>query len=288
MAEGVLPAQRTRLRHRFALDLASLACRLPAQPIAQPVEAMGLQFQTPVGIAAGFDRLGRLGRRASTLGFGFTEIGSLTAADLPLLAAPRLGAAQLGVNLTLDAGHAIAQTCALLQGAWPWADYLLLNLIGPACAPLLEQPGRLQARLASLRDHHRHLNCAYGRQVPLVAKLRCLPGDLPLALVDRLLGLGFDGLLLAHDPGPPATRQRYLAWQDERVQAQACAQVAQLHRLCGPNAVLMSVGGIQTADHLRERRAAGAQLVQVHAALLQQGPWLARRLLGAGTEGPVR
>ncbi|EWC39941.1 hypothetical protein B597_017675 [Stutzerimonas stutzeri KOS6] len=41
----------------------------------------------------------------------------------------------------------------------------------------------------------------------------------------------------------------------------------------------MSVGGIQTATHLRMRMDAGARLVQVHAALGRQGPWLAARLL---------
>jgi len=46
----------------------------------------------------------------------------------------------------------------------------------------------------------------------------------------------------------------------------------------------MSVGGIQTAAHLLARRAAGAQLVQVHAALQQQGPWVARRLLAADAD----
>ncbi len=41
----------------------------------------------------------------------------------------------------------------------------------------------------------------------------------------------------------------------------------------------MSVGGIQTAEHLAARLQAGARLVQIHAALLRQGPWVARRLL---------
>jgi len=42
---------------------------------------------------------------------------------------------------------------------------------------------------------------------------------------------------------------------------------------------LLSVGGIQTASHLQARMRAGADLVQVHAALLRQGPWLGRKLL---------
>lgn len=209
MVDSNHPIRRPRLGHRFAFGLASLACRLPSPPIVQPVEAMGLVFSSPLGIAAGFDRFGQLGRRVAALGFGFSEIGSLTAADLPRLAVSRQGTALLGVNLTLDACQSTAQTCALLQGAWPWADYLVLNLIGPLCAPLLEQPERLQARLAALRDHHRHLSRAYERPVPLVAKLRCLPGELPLALVDRLQALASTAccwrMIRAHLPPGSAT-----------------------------------------------------------------------------------
>ena len=66
------------LRNRIALNLTSVACRLSAVP-RHPVTVMGLEFPTPLGIAAGFDRHGALGRRVASLGFGFNEIGSLTA-----------------------------------------------------------------------------------------------------------------------------------------------------------------------------------------------------------------
>jgi dihydroorotate dehydrogenase len=99
-------------------------------------------------------------------------------------------------------------------------------------------------------------------------------------LAELLLELGYDGLLAAHDPGPPATRQRYRAWQGATQQAQACAQIEQLRRLCGGQIALMSVGGIQTAAHLQARLAAGAELVQVHSVLLHDWPWNVQRLLG--------
>lgn len=43
------------------------------------------------------------------------------------------------------------------------------------------------------------------------------------------------------------------AWQDPRRQAQACQQIEELRRFCGPDMALLSVGGVQTADHLRAR-----------------------------------
>lgn len=274
-----------RIGHKLALQLACLAARC-CRPVgtAQPVEVMGLRFATALGIAAGFDRFGRLGRGASALGLGFNEIGSFALGEIAQLPAQAHspGTALLGLNLSLTPDISPAALRTGLARAWPLADYLTLNLIGPSSAALLgtEQRPRLRQLLAALRSEQQRLDRTE-RRVPLAVKLRCLPGQVPLALAELLLELGYDGLLAAHDPGPPATRQRYRAWQDTARQAQACAQIEQLRRLCGRQIALMSVGGIQSAEHLQARLAAGAELVQVHSVLLHGWPWKVQRLLGS-------
>lgn len=274
-----LHALRRSLAQQLSLTLADVACHLPRAVPSRPLTVMGLSFPSPLGIAAGYDRNGRLARRVAALGFGFNEIGSLTADGLAQLEPMSRGEARLGINLTLDARRSAADTCALLRKAWPHADYLVLNLIGPTSAPLLSHAVRLRNLLAALREEHRQLNLEGKRQVPLIAKLRCLRKQVPFLLASMLLDLEFDGLLAAHDPGPPATRERYRAWQDSKQQALACEQIESLRRFCGQGMALISVGGIQTANHLQARMDAGAELVQVHTALLHQGPWLARHLL---------
>jgi len=276
------------LGHRLALQLACATAYCRTAPvILRPVEVMGLRFDSPLGIAAGFDRQGRLGRRAGALGFGFNEIGSLALAATTQLSARALmpGTARLGLNLSLEPGLSLAALRAGLARVWPLADYLMLNLLGPGSAALLsaEQRPRLRQLLAVARTEQQHLDRPE-RRVPLAVKLRCLPGQVPLALAELLLDLGYDGLLAAHDPGPPATRQRYRAWQDAAQQEQACAQIAQLRRLCGGQMALLSVGGIQTPAHLDARLAAGAELVQVHSVLLHSWPWQAQRLLTGGNQ----
>ncbi|SFP49016.1 phosphoserine aminotransferase [Pseudomonas borbori] len=269
------------LGQQLALRLACLSARYPRTPMTvKSLEVMGLHFNSPLGIAAGFDRFGRLGRRAGALGFGCNEIGSLALAATSRLATPAPGTALLGLNLSLDADLSLHTLRAGLACAWPLADYLTLNLIGPNSAALLgaEQRPRLRQLLATARTEQRRLDRA-GRRVPLVVKLRCLPGRVPLALVELLLELGYDGLLAAHDPGPPATRQRYRAWQNPTQQTQACVQIEQLRQLCGKQMALISVGGIQTFEHVTARLAAGAELVQVHSVLLRAWPWQAHRLL---------
>ncbi|WP_324730524.1 phosphoserine aminotransferase [Pseudomonas paeninsulae] len=275
-----------RIAHKLALHLACLSARcLTAPAFERPVEVMGLHFAAPLGIAAGFDRFGRLARQAGALGFGFNEIGSLDLAATARLSARALtrGTARLGINLSLAPDITLTTLRASLARAWPLADYLTLNLIGPSSAALLgiEQRPLLRQLLAAARTEQQRLDRPT-RRVPLVVKLRCLPGEVPLELAELLLELGYDGLLVAHDPGPPATRQRYHAWQNDVRQAQACAQIEQLRRLGGGQLALMSVGGIQTADHLQARLAAGAELVQVHSVLLHGWPWNVQRLLTGG------
>jgi dihydroorotate dehydrogenase len=269
--------------HTWALQLACIAARCLQTPAPlRPITLMGLRCAAPLAIAAGFDRHGQLGRRADALSFACNELGSfdLASATGLVLPAHQAGTALLGVNLTIDPDSSIAALCAGLSRASQLADYLMLNLINPRSAALLsaEQRPRLRQILVALRIRQQRLDLL-GRRVPLAVKLRCVPGQVPLALTELLLELGYDGLLAAHDPGPPATFQRYRAWQNPDNQAQACAQIEQLRALCGNQLALMSVGGIQSAAHLQARLAAGAELVQVHTWLLHGWPWRARRLL---------
>ncbi len=56
-------------------------------PVAGRVRAMGLEFPSRVGVAGGFDKDGRCPRALAALGFGFLELGTVTA--LPQAANPR-------------------------------------------------------------------------------------------------------------------------------------------------------------------------------------------------------
>lgn len=51
---------------------------------------LGMQFNNPVGLAAGFDKNGRLLNAMHALGFGFSEIGSITAQSSSGNSKPRL------------------------------------------------------------------------------------------------------------------------------------------------------------------------------------------------------
>jgi dihydroorotate dehydrogenase len=89
----------TERSHALTLNLLRVAGNTP--PIrwllsqiykapAQPVDAFGLTFKNPVGLAAGYDKDGRAIRGLVALGFGHIEIGTVTPRPQPGNPSPRV------------------------------------------------------------------------------------------------------------------------------------------------------------------------------------------------------
>lgn len=85
--------------HALTLNALSLAGNIkPAQWFlsqifkapAKPVQAFGLTFRNPIGIAAGYDKNGIAIRGLSAMGFGHVEIGTVTPRPQPGNPAPRV------------------------------------------------------------------------------------------------------------------------------------------------------------------------------------------------------
>lgn len=75
--------------HRQMVDVLGAVPAAPARE-ADPVEVAGIRFPNRVGVAAGLDKDGIAARAWSRLGFGFAELGTVTAEPQPGNAEPRL------------------------------------------------------------------------------------------------------------------------------------------------------------------------------------------------------
>ena len=73
--------------HRLSLSIASIILSIPvlrqltrwyARPRSHSISILGLEFNNPIGIAAGFDKNAEHVDLLESLGFGFIEIGSVT------------------------------------------------------------------------------------------------------------------------------------------------------------------------------------------------------------------
>jgi len=156
--------------HRLALRaLAALPARAPAPAGPLAMEVAGLTFPNPVGVAAGFDKDAEVPDALLGLGFGFTEVGSITPlpqagnpkprlfrlvedeavinrmgfnngggeAALARLAAragrPGSGDGIIGVNIgaNKDSADRIADYAVMARMMAPVASYLCVNISSP-------------------------------------------------------------------------------------------------------------------------------------------------------------
>lgn len=72
------------------VGIGALLGRFAKPSVALRVSALGLDFPSPFGLAAGFDKDGRAVRGLAQLGFGHVEIGTITAQSQPGNPRPRL------------------------------------------------------------------------------------------------------------------------------------------------------------------------------------------------------
>jgi dihydroorotate dehydrogenase len=234
-----LPAE-TAHRVAFALIRAAGVLRLPRRwlgprdPVLR-VRAMGLDFPGPLGLAAGFDKDARAVAGLATLGFGFVEVGTVTAQAQPGNPRPRIfrlpadhalvnrmgfnndGAAAAAGRLRVERGRrdglvvgvnigktraapdqeAAADYAASARAVAGVADYVVVNVSSPNTPGLrdLQAVGRLGPVLAAVRST---LDAAAdtGPRVPLLVKIAPdLAWEDIDAIADLAIELGLDGII---------------------------------------------------------------------------------------------
>ncbi|MCO5968189.1 quinone-dependent dihydroorotate dehydrogenase [Actinoallomurus soli] len=318
---GAVPGALPLLRRAFA----------PRDP-ALRVRALGLEFPGPVGLAAGFDKDAEAYEALGAFGFGFVEIGTVTARPQPGNPRPRLfrlvrdraivnrmgfnnhgaraAAARLrgrrnvivGVNIgktkVVPEAEAVADYVASTEALAALADYLVVNVSSPNTPGLrdLQAVEHLRPLLTAVREA---ADRATDRRVPLLVKIAPDLADADVdAIADLALELGLDGVIATNT----TISREGLATDPAEVEAAGAGglsgaplkrrSVEVLRRLrdrAGDRLVLISVGGVETADDAWERLRAGATLVQAYTGLIYGGPlWahtinrgLARRLRAA-------
>ena len=323
----------SRLDPEFAHSLAFLVIRLlptlgigrlvrrltrPAPSLA--VEALGLRFDSPFGVAAGFDKHGSGIHGLGQLGFGHVEVGTVTAIAQPGNPKPRLfrlvkdravinrmgfnnhGAAALapllakatarktrpiiGANIgksrVTEVEDAIADYVRSASLLAPLADYVAVNVSSPNTPGLrgLQELKKLRPLLTAVKEA-----CA---DTPVLVKIAPDLSDVEVVAIANLaVDLGLAGLIATN-----TTLSRENLTTDAVVVESAGAgglsgaplaprsiAVLRLVRAVVPaEFCVISVGGVETAEDVRERLAAGATLVQGYTAFLYRGPFWARAI----------
>src|SRR6266481_1123644 len=153
--------------HRLAIELLraashfDLALRMLSffQPPSKPKTLLGLNFPNPIGLAAGLDKNGVAIPAWAALGFGFVEIGTVTAKAQPgnteprIFRLPRQQALINRLGFNNDGADAIAQRLRKLResGRWPAAP-VGINIGKSRTTPLEQATDDYLYSFRALRD----------------------------------------------------------------------------------------------------------------------------------------
>ncbi|MEU6024633.1 quinone-dependent dihydroorotate dehydrogenase [Micromonospora sp. NBC_01739] len=317
--------------HEWTLRRLSALSRMPAAlavlraryAVAAPRTVFGVRFPNPVGLAAGMDKDGAALPAWPALGFGFVEVGTVTAHPQPGNPRPRLfrlpdseavinrmgfnnaGAEALaarlaalprplGVPLGISLGkskvtpleEAVADYQASYRALRGHGDYFAVNVSSP------NTPG---LRALQDRDHLDALLAALVGEKPVLVKIAPDLTEPAIAeLLEVCLARGAAGVIatnttlgregLAPSDQPRAGEAGGLSGRPLTDRARQV--VSFVHRETGGRLPIIGVGGILHPDDAARMFDAGASLVQLYTGFIYRGPALPRAVARAAAAAP--
>src|SRR5918996_6598593 len=308
------------LRSASRVDLALRALSV-FQPPPKPKTVFGVNFPNPIGLAAGLDKNGVVLPAWAALGFGFVEIGTVTAKAQPGNPKPRVFRFpeqealinRLGFNN--DGADVIASRLRKLResGRWPGNCRVGINIGKSRITPLIEATDDYLYSFRLLREFADYI--ALNISSPNTPGLRELQEPAALSQLLRAIRdenqIGTKPILVKIAPDLSSTElEEIIAVCEESEVAGIIATNTTLDHSSIPpardqagglsgaplreksTALVRSIfakskipviasGGISDAESAREKFEAGAQLLQVYTGYIYRGPRLLREIVEA-------
>ena len=298
-----------------------LVCAVAQTRVDDPVTVAGLKFPNRVGLAAGLDKNGRCIDGLGAMGFGFIEVGTVTPKAQPGNPKPRMfrlpeanalinrlgfnndGLAAfvsnvkrarfrqrggiLGLNIGKNAAtpieRAVDDYLLCLDGVYPHADYVTINISSPNTQNLraLQSDAALDALLSALQERKAALVLRHGKRVPIFVKIAPDLDEAQVgAIAAALRNNGIDGVIatnttvareavktLRHGAEPGGLSGAPVFEASNRV-------ITQLRAALGSGYPIIGVGGVMSGADAQAKVKAGADLVQVYTGFIYKGPEL--------------
>jgi dihydroorotate dehydrogenase len=287
--------------------------------VDDPITVAGIRFPNRVGLAAGLDKNARCIDALGAMGFGFVEVGTVTPRPQPGNPKPRMFRLPqanalinrlgfnndgleafvanvkrssfrskgriLGLNIGKNAAtpieNATSDYLVCLEGVYPHADYVTVNISSPNTANLRSLQGdeALDALLGAIAGQRKVLAGQHARHVPVFVKIA---PDLDESQVDVICGAlrrhGMDGVVATNTTinreavkGMPHADE-VGGLSGSPVLQSSNRVIAQLRAAMGKEFAIIGVGGILSAQDAVTKIEAGADVVQIYTGLIYRGP----------------
>ncbi len=282
-------------------------------------EIMGLKFPNPIGLAAGFDKDGKLFKELSSFGFGFIEVGTVTPKPQPGNDLPRMFrlpkdsglinrmgfnnegvqvlrkrlenrpsniivGGNIGKNKATSNEDALSDYEICFEELYPVVDYFVVNVSSPNTPGLraLQEREPLTKLLQRLSDLNQQK-----KPKPLLLKIAPdLTNEQLDEIVDIVKTVGLQGIIATN-----TTISRENLKTEENITKEmgglsgrpvtkrSTEVIRYIRKIAGKDLVIIGVGGIFNADDAKEKLEAGADLLQVYTGFIYEGPGMVKKIL---------
>lgn len=276
----------------------------------------GLEFDNPVGLAAGFDKDAKLYNELSNFGFGFIEIGTLTPKPQPGNPKKRLfrlkedkaiinrmgfnnGGVEeavqrlkknkgvliggnIGKNKVTPNEEAISDYEICFDALYEHVDYFVVNVSSPNTPNLraLQDKEPLTALLQHLQDK----NIAKPKQKPILLKIapdltdEQLTDIIDIVKETKIAGVIANNTTLSRE-GLQSSNKEEAGGMSGQPLANRATEVIRFLATNSNNAFpIIGVGGIHSPQDALDKLEAGASLVQVYTGFIYEGPGLVKKI----------
>jgi dihydroorotate dehydrogenase len=274
-------------------------------------DLLGTTFHNPIGLGAGFDKNATVIKAMPAMGFGYTEIGTMTPLAQPGNDKPRLFrypeqesiqnamgfnnlgsnivinnlrkvypysipiGASIGKNKTTPEDKALDDYKMLIQGFSDIADYLVVNISSP--------------NTPNLRDlqNEEFIKSVFGlakqmTNTPILLKIAPdMEYETAITLCQTAVESGADGIVATNTtqdytllPNP----QNFGGISGKVMSDKSYNIFKEIGRELHDKTTLISVGGISSARDAYRRIKAGASLIQIYSGFIFKGPSMCKNI----------
>ena len=271
-------------------------------------EVFGLNFQNPIGIAAGFDKNGEVAHNLINLGFGFSEVGTVTPKPQPGNPRPRVfrlkddraiinrlgfnsvGFSEVKTKLEKIGDNIIGVNIGANKNSKDFsedyikgikffstlASYITINISSPNTPGLrnLEVLENLDVLLDKINNLEREDLLI---EIPILLKISPdLEADNLKYLCEKVLSSKIDGLIISNttisrDSISTDTLEKG-GLSGKPIFDISTKQLRMAYKYTNGKIPLIGVGGVDSAEKAYEKIKNGASLIQLYTGLVYNGP----------------
>ena len=256
-------------------------------PLAQPGNPKPRMFRLPKANAL-INRLGfnNEGLEAFIANVKRSSLYQQRSQGVAGKAPPMLLGLNIGKNAATPIENATDDYLACLDGVYPYADYVTINISSPNTKNLraLQSDEALDALLGALAERREGLATRHGKRTPLFVKIAPDLDEAQVTVIAATLKRhGMDGVVatnttLSRDAvkGLPHSEETG-GLSGAPVLAMSNRIIAQLRSALGQGYPIIGVGGVLSAEDALSKIRAGADVVQSYTGLIYKGPALVKQ-----------